>query len=252
MDMLKAHVGGYSKKDGTYVKPHERIDRIGHPAAPASVHHHPRLSENGKKVAIKQPTHPSQPTTWHNPKAVATFVPNGDAPLSINGVHLREWKDHPITTLGWEYSDGPNEAMHEPAFHVPDGKNASSGCVIEEPDGRVWLVSPTNQFGGYISTFAKGTAEPELSLQANACKEIFEELGLQVEITGFIGDFERTTSVCRMYRARRVGGSPVALGWESQAAHLVPKNKLYDLLNMWPDHAIAEAIGAGPAPKSAD
>ena len=85
-------------------------------------------------------------------------------------------------------------------------------------------------------------------MQANAIKEAFEESGLQVEIVGHIGDFERTTSVARMYRARRVGGDPTASGWESQAVSLVPKEKLHEILNMWPDHLVAESIGAGKAP----
>lgn len=247
-ELVKAHIQGYSRKDGVYVKPHERRDGPHAAEIVAPVHHHPRVSEVGKKVVIHAPTHPSSPSTWHNPKAVATFVPDGDVPLSIGGVPLREWKDHPLTTIGWEFTDGVNDAMHEPPFHLPDGKKASSGVVIEEPDGRVWMISPTNQFGGYEATFPKGTAEPELSLQANAVKECFEESGLQVEITGFIGDFERTTSVARMYRARRVGGTPTSMGWETQAVHLVPKDKMYHLLNMWPDHPIAESIGAGTAP----
>lgn len=247
MDLMKAHIKGYSRKDGTYVPPHERKDGPG--AAPrAPVVHHPRLSENGSNVQIKSPTHPSSHTTWHNPKAVATFVPNGDVPMSINGVPIRQWKDHPRTLEGWDYVEGVNEALHEPKFHLPPGKNASSGVIIEETDGRVWLIHPTNQFGGYDASFPKGSAEPELSLQANAIKEAFEESGLQVEITGLIGDFERTTSVARMYRARRVGGDPTASGWETQAVSLVPKEKMYDLLNMWPDHPIAESIGAGKAP----
>ncbi len=247
MDFLKAHVKGYSRRDGTYVPPHERKD--GPAAAPqAIVQHHPRLSENGNKVQIKNPTHPSSHTTWHNPKAVATFVPNGDVPASINGVPLARWKDHPRTADGWNYVDGVNHDMEEPEMHVPDGKHAGSGVIIMEPDGRIWLTHPTNQFGNYEATFPKGTEEPGLSLQANACKEAFEESGLQVEITGFIGDFERTTSVARMYWARRTGGTPTSMGWESQAISLCPKDKLYELLNMWPDHAIAENIGAGKPP----
>lgn len=242
MDLLKAHVKGYSTRKGVYVAPHERIDRPGASKVAQPVHHHPRLSENGAKVAIHAPTHASSHTTWHNPNAVATFTPDGDVPLSLHGVPIREWKDHPITTLGWEYGDGVNDALHEPPFHLPEGKNASSGVIIEEPDGRIWVVHPTNKFGGYEATFPKGSAEPELSLQANAVKEAFEESGLEIEITGFIGDFERTTSVARMYKARRVGGSPVHAGWESQAVSLVPKHKLEDILNMWPDHAIIESI----------
>src|SRR3546814_3051951 len=95
--------------------------------------------------------------------------------------------------------------FRSPPFHVSPGKVASSGVIVEEPDGRVWLVGPTNGFGGYRSTFPKGNAEPELSLQANAIKEAFEETGLRVKITGFVGDFTRTTSVARLYRAVRVG-----------------------------------------------
>lgn len=247
-DLAKAHVKGYSRKDGTYVRPHDRADEEHH-AEPKPVHHHPRLGENGKPVQIHQPSHASSHTTWHSPDAVATFVPDGDVPASLNGVALRAWKDHPRTVEGWDYVDGVNDEIWEPAFHLPPGKKAASGVIIEEPDGRVWLVHPTNQFGGYHASFPKGTAEPELSLQANAIKEAFEETGLKVEITGFVGDFERTTSVARLYRAKRVGGTPTAMGWESQAVSLVPKGLLYEHLNMWPDHAPAESVGAGPAPE---
>lgn len=248
-DLQKAHVKGYSRKDGVYVQPHERDTGAMPAAQPAKVHNHPQLGENGHPVVIKHPSRPSSPSTWHNPDAVATFVPDGDVPLSLNGVPFRRWKDHPRTAEGWDYVGGVNDDLEEPAFKLPAGKKAAAGVIIEEPDGRVWLIAPTNQFGGYVASFPKGTAEQGLSLQANAIKECFEETGLQVEITGFVGDFERTTSKARMYRARRVGGTPVAMGWETQAVHLVPRGLLYDHLNMWSDHGIAEVIGAGPAPK---
>ncbi|MBB3017681.1 ADP-ribose pyrophosphatase YjhB (NUDIX family) [Microvirga lupini] len=258
--LAKARVKGYAKKDGTYVKPHDRKEA---PAAARPeqkqlrlptetdeiLHHHPKAGENGAQVVLKKPSHPSAPSTWHSPTAVATFVPDGDVPLSINGVRLSPWKDHPTTNEGWDYVDGVNDDLWEPAFILPPGKKAASGVVIEEPDGRVWLIHPTNQFGGYHASFPKGTAEPELSLQANAIKEAFEESGLKVEITGLLGDYERTTSVARIYTARRVGGTPIAMGWESQAVSLCPVEHLYELLNVWADHGIAEAIGAGPIPK---
>lgn len=246
-DLLKAHIKGYSKKDGTYVRPHDRDTGPG--ATQHEPEHHPRVDDAGKPVVIKRPSKPSAPSTWHNPDAVATFVPGGDVPLAINGVPIRKWKDHPRTVEGWDYCDGINEDLIEPPFTLPPGKKAAAGVVIEEPDGRIWLVAPTNEFGGYRATLPKGTAEPELSLQGNALKECFEECGLKVQITGFIMDVERTTSKARIYRAKRVGGSPVDVGWESQAVHLAPKGHLYDLLNMWTDHGVAEAIGAGPAPR---
>lgn len=246
-DLTKSHIKGYSRKDGTYVKPHERAGEAGHTA-----YFHPRDDHEGKPVYIHRPHHASSHTTWHNPDAVATFVPDGDVPLSINGVALKPWRDHPRTEDGWEYIDGINDEIHEPEFHVKPGKHPAAGVVIEEPDGRAWLIHPTNGFGGYDASFPKGTVEDGMSLQASACKEAFEESGLKVEITGFIGDYERTTSVCRMYRAKRVGGTPIAMGWESQAVSLVPKGLLYEQLNGWADHPIAEAVGAGPAPKKPD
>ena len=248
-NLLKARVGGYTRRDGTYVRPHDRkgdVDLLDH-AAP--IVHHPRKGEDGKPVAISNPSRASHPSTWHSPSSVATFLPNGDTPPSIHGVPLTRWKEHPQTNEGWDFVDGINDDLDEPPFRLTAGKKAASGVVIEESDGRVWLIAPTNAYGGYEASFPKGTAEPDLSLQANAIKECFEESGLQVEITGFIGDFARTTSVARMYRARRIGGTPSDAGWESQAVHLVPKNKLYEYLNMDSDHGIAESIGAGDRPK---
>lgn len=244
-DLAKSHIKGYSKKNGTYVRPHERAGESSHPDA----HHHPRLDDDGDQVLIKRPHHPSLPSTWHNPDAVATFVPDGDVPLSINGIALKPWRDHPQTAEGWDYYEGLNDELEEPPFIVPPGKKAAAGVIIQESDGRVWLNAPSNGFGGYHASFPKGTAEPDLSLQATAAKECFEETGLKVEIIGFLGDYERTTSVARMYLARRVGGTPVDMGWESQAVHLAPRGALFEHLNMASDHGIAEAIGAGPAPK---
>ncbi len=246
-DLTKSHVKGYSKKNGKYVRPHERNDGL---PSHKDAHDHPKMHDDGDPVQIDNPHHASLPSTWHNPDAVATFVPDGDVPLSINGIPIKPWRDHPTTAHGWDFVEGINEELDEPDFHLPPGKKASAGVVIEESDGRVWLTAPTNAFGGYRATFPKGTAEPDLCLQATAIKECFEETGLQVEIIDFIGDFTRTTSVARMYRARRVSGDPTQAGWESQAVHLSPKGLLYENLNMDPDHSIAEHIGAGPAPKT--
>lgn len=243
-ELAKAHVKGHMR-GSHYVRPYER-DGSPHQPEP---HHHPEADHKGNPVLIKRPHKATHPSTWDNPEAVATFVPGGDVPRELNGVPLRRWRDHPTTADGWDYVDGVNDDLVEPPLKSKPGKSLGAGVIIEEPDGRVWLTAPTNEFGGYKATFPKGTAEAGLSLQANAIKEAFEETGLKIEITGFIGDFERTTSVARMYRARRVGGTPVAMGWESQAVHLVPKSHLYELLNGYADHPVAEAVGAGPAPK---
>jgi hypothetical protein len=80
--------------------------------------------------------------------------------------------------------EGQDHAIEEPEFVVPKGKTPSSGVVIREPDGRVWLVQPRGAFGGYDGTFPKGGVEEGLSLQANAIKEAYEESGLKVRIVG--------------------------------------------------------------------
>ena len=126
---------------------------------------------------------------------------------------------------------------------VKPGLRAASGVVIEEPDGRVWLVSPTNAFGGYKNTFPKGKVDPGLSLQANAIKEAYEESGLRVEITGYLVDVDKTTSTTRYYTARRVGGVPIDMGNESEAVVLVSKKDLIESLNQPVDHKVANALG---------
>lgn len=263
--LLKAHVKAHTRKDGVFVKDYERHDQpkhgktvlgqkkiFGSTSLPKSAVPHPETDDHDEEVMIHQPTKPTSPQTWFDPKAVATFVPGGKTPASLNGVPFAPWADHPTTLEGWEYLPEIDDNLDEPPLHVPDGKKVSAGVVIEERDGRVWLTAPTNHFGGYQASFPKGTAEPEMSLQATAVKEVFEETGLKVKITGFLGDYTRTTSVARIYRGVRVGGTPAAMGWESQAAHLAPKDRLYDLLNMSSDHPIAQAVGAGEPPEKAD
>lgn len=237
--MIKALVKGYRRKSGVFVRPHTRKNRM---------RRHPQRGDDGKPVTIERPSTPSAPESWSDPDQVATFVPNGNAPNKLNGIAVTAWGDAPTTVAGWDFVDGINHDLDEPDMILPPGKRAAAGVIVVEKDGRVWLTSPTNQYGGYNNTFPKGTAEAGLSLQGNALKECFEESGLKVKIVGLLGDFERTTSVGRMYLAERVGGDPTDCGWETQAMQLVPKGMLYRYLNMYPDWGIAEKIGAGPVP----
>lgn len=118
----------------------------------------------------------------------------------------------------------------------------SSGAVITEPDGRVWLVKPSHGFGGYDHTFPKGTLEPGLTLQQNAMKEVFEEAGLQIEITGVLGDFKGTTSMTRYYTAKRVGGAPWTAHWETERVVLAPMKTARRILNMRRDQEILNRV----------
>jgi 8-oxo-dGTP pyrophosphatase MutT (NUDIX family) len=206
-------------------------------AIPASAVPHPKLNEKGKVHLVHYPSKPSSPETWANPAAVATFVPAGVAPESLNGVAFAPWLDVPADDE-WDFVDGQNDDLVEPALTDVKGKKPASGVIITEPDGRVWIIAPTNRFANTINTFPKGGKEDGLSLQANAIKECYEESGLKVEIDAFAGDVERSTTVARYYHAHRVGGTPVDCGWESQAVRLVPVADLHEFLNQATDREI--------------
>ncbi len=142
---------------------------------------------------------------------------------------------------GWSNVSGTNEKLEELfPFEPNPNKKVGAGVLIMEPDGRVWLTRPTNGFGGYQHTFPKGTAESGLTLQQNAIKEAYEETGLKVKIVGIVGDVERDTSKARYYLARRVGGTPKDMGWESQALRLSPRKQAKELLNRTHDKELLD------------
>jgi len=73
-----------------------------------------------------------------------------------------------------------------------------------------------------------------------AIKETWEESGLKAEIIDYIGDFPRSKSITRYYRARRTGGSPSEFGWETMAVKLISKKALKDFFNFESDIEIAK------------
>lgn len=202
---------------------------------------HPRPDEHGKMVTIHHPSLPSPISAFSDSRKIAVVIPDGKTPSILNGIPLIAWNSAPESFAEWANVAGQTD-VDEPPMQSKPGKKLSAGVVAMEQDGRFWVVAPTNAFGGYQATFPKGTIEAGFSPQAAAIKEAFEESGLQVEIAGWIGDFERTTSVTRYYFARRVGGNPAAMGWESQAVMLVPKDKLFSILNHPKDHELLKAI----------
>ena len=270
MLLVKSHVKGYVKKDGTVVKDHEtKIVKkivapqfgIGKVSVPQHSHqfglfsgsfgflggskapevpkaYHPSQNDEGKAVGILRPHEDSDLASWKAGGTV-TVTPGGKTPASLNGVKIAPWDSAPSSDDEWADVEGQAELPDEPDLLVPFGKKAATGVIILEPDGRAWVVCPTNGFGGYKNTFPKGKLEESLPLQANAIKECFEESGLQVEIDSYLGDLERTTSMTRYYIARRVGGTPAAMGWESQAVQLVPVRSLVDHMDAKLDKLVA-------------
>jgi ADP-ribose pyrophosphatase YjhB (NUDIX family) len=123
----------------------------------------------------------------------------------------------------------PDVDVKEPPL-TPPGVNPSrsnvkrAGILVREPDGRVWIVQPTNSFGNRDHTLPGGGVEPGLTTQQNALKEVWEETGLQVKITGYAGDFEdsnRPGLYGRLYVGERVGGAP----WDAKVEASIVSRK---------------------------
>lgn len=201
---------------------------------------HPRKNDHGQAVELKLPHQPTPLATWNNPIQLATTTPDSPMPGTVAGLAIETWTAAPTNT-DWEKL-AITVPFDEPAMQTAAGKAPASGAVVVEADGRVWVVSPSNRFGGYTNTFPKGKVDAGLSPRANAIKEVFEESGLQVELTGFLCDSVRSTSVTRYYTARRLGGNPADMGWESQAVHLVPLAKLAELDSHPNDQPIIKAL----------
>ena len=202
---------------------------------------HPQPNERGEPVLISRPSLSTAPGTWLDPARLATVIPLGALPPVLNGVPFAPWLDVPATQAEWTGVAGQADIV-EPAFALPPSKSPAAGVVIVEDDGRVWAVSPSNRFGGYDATFPKGRVDPGVNLQATAIREAFEESGLRVQILAHLVDCARTLTYTRFYLARRVGGNPALMGWESQAVHLVPQERLSALLSNANDRVVIEAL----------
>lgn len=205
--------------------------------------HHPRPDDHGLPVELKAPSQATDVASWADPGRVATITPAAAGPATLNDIVFAEWVDAPTTGEGWEdqAAQAASPFTESPLVSAP-GKAAASGVVVVEDDGRVWTVSPSNAFGGYVNTFPKGKLDQGLSMRGNALKEGFEELGLQLVLTGFLCDSLRSTSVTRYYLAKRVGGHPANMGWESQAANLIPRARLAEFVMHKNDQVILQAL----------
>jgi len=211
--------------------------------SPAKGIAHPRPNDHGQTVFIHNPSQATALSAWLDPKALACVLPDGPMPPQLHGLPFAPWQAAPVTPSDWQ-ALALQHPIDEPDFVVPEKfKRVAAGAVVQEPDGRIWLVAPSNQFGGYNATFPKGTLDGKTP-QATALTEVFEESGLQVQLVRHLLDVPRSSSYTRYYLAKRMGGHPAHMCWESQAVMLVPVHQLKDHLNNPHDSAIIEAIKA--------
>lgn len=198
---------------------------------------HPQRRTDGREVIIHTPSAATPLCTWMNPSESARVTPRGALPDSLNEL---EFSCGAAQVTYWE-AHADQASFDEPPFD-PNGLNTAAGVVLVEPDQRVWIVHPTNQFAGYSATFPKGTRDPGRSLRATAVRECFEESALLTELTGCLGDADRTASRTRYYMGRRVGGNPADMGWESQAVSLVLLEMLAELLTSAYDQLLVRML----------
>lgn len=199
------------------------------PAAPARPGFWSRLVGGGAPANPRQPASPPTPLFtgvdanghhWVNGRQVAkppdeTHWETGKAQpgTSLNGIDFT-----PAPPKFWEKAKDVD--VGEPA---PLKKIDRVSVMIQEPDGRIWIVQPTNAYGNRKYTLAGGGVEKGLTDQQNALKEVWEETGLQVEITGHLGDFEDSNNGNngRLYIGKRVGGAP----WDAKVESFIINKK---------------------------
>lgn len=212
-----------------------------------SPHPHPRRDHLGRTVLIGQPSIGSPLEQWLDPAAIAVVVPDGAMVAALHGVPFLRWTG-PAVWDGSALGDGVLGDFEEPPFAPPPSLAPAAGVVTLEPDGRVWLVAPTNGHGGYRLTFPKGRLEighgRADACRISACREAWEESGLRVALTGFLADVPRSTTWTRYYLARRIGGTPADMGWESQAVWLVPRPRLSGVASHANDRPLLAALAA--------
>ena len=203
---------------------------------------HPRLDEHGERLWLASPSTASDLSAWADPSATACVLPDGPMPVQLADRLFQSWSDRPTTQDGWQ-ALAATMPIDEPPFEAPPGRKRSAGVGIREPDGRLWMVVPSNHFAGYTATFPKGHLDAGDSPASAALRECWEETGLQVRLLSFLADSTRTTVHARYYLAERVGGNPADMGWETQAVLLVPPAQSLQWLNRPHDQALVQRLG---------
>lgn len=236
------------------------MPQYGLKAAPQAGHEEPWWKSAFEEAAFAKKHAPlarPAPKGWtkavggdpHSPDTIVFFSEETAGPDELNGIKFESWTP-PDDDDGWANVEGQADLDEEP-IEVPEGKQAASGVIVREPDGRYWIVKPVGGFGGYRYTFPKGRLEEGLSPQANAIKEAYEETGLKVKILEEAGDFEGDVTVTRYYIAEREGGDPLDAGEEAAAVTLVPHEHLDEMFNRSRDRKIAKSL-AGDEFKESD
>lgn len=118
---------------------------------------HPQPDENGQPLTLASPSVSTALSTWLTPSSDATLsvTDAGELPASLYNVAFSRRPQTPASVADWKKLNDRIQC-EEPDFPETHGLFLTSGCVILEPDDRVWLVHPSNAFAGIKTTFPRG------------------------------------------------------------------------------------------------
>jgi 8-oxo-dGTP pyrophosphatase MutT (NUDIX family) len=84
-----------------------------------------------------------------------------------------------------------------------------------------------------------------VSLEQNALKELYEEMGLEARIVDVLGDYVGDTGTTRFFIGEKTGGEATAFGPETDDVRLVTYEEARELLNRARDKKVLDDLYAG-------
>ena len=124
------------------------------------------------------------------------------------------------------YAWEPQHAISHSA--VP--KATSYGGVLLNQQGHVLLREPTQHFGGYVWTYAKGRPEPGESPQQTALREVAEEMGYAARIQGRLPGLYGGSTGTSVFFVMEALGHPVPFQHETQQIRWVAPEHAHTLI----------------------
>ena len=116
-------------------------------------------------------------------------------------------------------------------FEYNDTANAFGGVLINN-QGQILLREPTNHYGGYVWTYAKGRRDPGDSPEETALREVKEETGYDAEIIKRVpGVFYGDTSGTVFYLMKPIGEQG-QYHWETSQTKWVSFDEAAEMISM--------------------
>ncbi|MCC2683364.1 MAG: hypothetical protein K0R75_263 [Paenibacillaceae bacterium] len=131
--------------------------------------------------------------------------------------------------LEWEH-----RMNHQESGSAGHGdKDVAYGGIVFNEKGEVLLRSPTNHWGGYVWTFAKGGQEAEdRSPEETALREVWEETGCESEIVAPIPGTFTSDTCTTFYYLMKPTGHVTEHDDETEAVKWVHPDEAFELIQL--------------------